>query len=149
MSKPLDPNLASILESIRATVGGEAPPPSARAAQRPARPAEAPAESMADDAAADVEMPSAGTVDADPQDEAPESLSSAQPLTPAAITEALLARVAHAEHAALPVPGMQRTVEEFLAEMIRPHVQAWLKAHLPEIVQKMAAEEIARLTGRN
>jgi Protein of unknown function (DUF2497) len=88
--KALDPGLASILESIRATVGGEAP----------AVPVEA------------VEVPAAA------------------PAPPAA-------------RRAPPPP--QRTVEEFLAELIRPQVDAWLAAHLPEIVQKLTAEEVARL----
>ena len=45
-------------------------------------------------------------------------------------------------------PAASRSVEDFLAELIRPQVEAWLSAHLPELVQKMAAEEIARLTGK-
>ncbi|MCS6986611.1 MAG: DUF2497 domain-containing protein [Sphingomonadaceae bacterium] len=45
------------------------------------------------------------------------------------------------------VPPGERTVEEFLADLIRPQVEAWLEAHLPEIVQRLAAEEIRRLTG--
>lgn len=45
-------------------------------------------------------------------------------------------------------PAEGRTVEQFLADLIRPQVAAWLDAHLPEIVQKLAAEEIRRLTGR-
>lgn len=42
----------------------------------------------------------------------------------------------------------QRTVEAFLADLIRPQVQAWLDANLPELVQKITAEEIARLIDR-
>jgi hypothetical protein len=104
-SKPLDPNLASILDSIRATVGGESPPPAG---------------------------PTPG-----PEPE------------PAGIEPAPApAAVAKAPRKAAPVPPPQQTVEAFLAELIRPQVDAWLKAHLPEIVQKMAAEEIARLTGK-
>ncbi len=94
--KALDPGLASILESIRATVGGEAP------ASPPAQP----------------EADSPASVAAPPPAAAP-------------------ARRAP--------PPPQRTVEEFLAELIRPQVDAWLAAHLPEIVQKLTAEEVARL----
>jgi len=89
---PLDPGLKSLLDSIRQTVGGDAPP---------AAPAEA---------------------DAGPASQPP------------------------APPRALP-PG-SRSVEEFLADLIRPQVAAWLDAHLPEIVQKLAAEEIRRLTGK-
>jgi hypothetical protein len=87
--KALDPALASILDSIRATVGGETPP------------------------------------------------------QPEAEPEADAAPAKPARKQAAPQP---RTVEEFLADLIRPQVDAWLKANLPEIVQKLAAEEISRLT---
>ncbi|WP_448586704.1 DUF2497 domain-containing protein [Thermaurantiacus sp.] len=92
MPKPkapaLDPELSSILASIRATVTGEPPP-----------------------------------------------------LEPA--TEAPPATVAPPS-----IPPASRTVEAFLADLIRPHVEAWLDRHLPEIVQKLAADEIRRLTGK-
>jgi hypothetical protein len=87
--KPLDPNLASILDSIRATVGGEAP-------------------------GGDEPLPDRGETPPAPVRRGP--------------------------------PPPQLTVEEFLAEMIRPQVKAWLDAHLPEIIQKLASEEIERLT---
>ncbi len=114
--KTLDPNLASILDSIRATVGGEPAPQPAAAQVEPER---------------------------DPVEEEPE---------PAA-KPSKAARKAASVPAAAPVVAAAalsggRTVEEFLAELIRPQVDAWLKANLPELIQKMAAEEIARLTGR-
>lgn len=100
--KTLDPNLASILDSIRATVGGDAP------------------------------LNPAPEADPDPEVEAkPARAARARPAPPPA-----------------PVPPPAKTVEEFLAELVRPQVDSWLKAHLPEIVQKMAAEEIRRLTGK-
>jgi cell pole-organizing protein PopZ len=94
--KALDPALASILDSIRATVGGETAP-----AAQP-------------------------ETDGEPE---------AQATTPA-------------KPARKGASASARTVEEFLADLIRPQVDSWLKANLPEIVQKLAAEEIARLTDR-
>lgn len=44
--------------------------------------------------------------------------------------------------------GSGQTVEAFFADLIRPQVEAWLEANLPEIVQKLAADEIARLIGQ-
>lgn len=115
--KALDPNLASILDSIRATVGAEVSTPSHEGADE------------AFDDATKVEP------QADALPEAPE--------------EGRPVKAAKAARKAGPVPqAAGRTVEEFLAELIRPQVEAWLNAHLPELVQKMAAEEIARLTGR-
>lgn len=101
--KTLDPNLASILDSIRATVGGDTP-------LNPA-------------------------LDPDPDPEA-------EP------RPARAGRAKASAQSAAAVPPASKTVEEFLADLIRPQVDEWLKAHLPEIVQKMAAEEIRRLTGR-
>ena len=111
--KTLDPNLASILDSIRATVGGE-PTRQPAAADEP-EPEEAAPEPVAKPAKA--------------------SRKAAAPATPAPAVPAS-------------VLSGGRTVEEFLAELIRPQVDAWLKANLPELIQKMAADEIARLTGR-
>lgn len=47
------------------------------------------------------------------------------------------------------VPPGDRSVEEFLADLIRPQVEAWLDQHLPEIVQRLAADEIRRMTGKS
>ena len=109
--KALDPNLASILDSIRATVGGETPP--------------------------------APAPEPDPE---PEEITE-EPTAPAAAAKPRSTRKAAAPAPAVPSSG-GKTVEEFLAELIRPQVDAWLKANLPELIQKMAADEIARLTGR-
>ena len=109
--KALDPNLASILDSIRATVGGETPP--------------------------------AVAPEPDPE---PEEITE-EPPAPAAPAKPRSTRKAAAPAATIPSSG-GKTVEEFLAELIRPQVDAWLKANLPELIQKMAADEIARLTGR-
>lgn len=88
--KPLDPALAAILDSIRATVGGEAAP-------------DLPAET-----------------DAAPPGDA------VAPAAPAAPS---------------------RSVEEFVADLLRPELKAWLDAHLPEMVQAAVDAEVRRLTG--
>ncbi|MFN7175291.1 MAG: DUF2497 domain-containing protein [Thermaurantiacus sp.] len=44
-----------------------------------------------------------------------------------------------------PSPAVQRTVEDVLAELAAPHVKSWVDANLPEIVQRMVAEEVERL----
>lgn len=120
--KALDPNLASILDSIRATVGGEPAPQPVAPAPEPvvAEPAEPAAEVAPKPAKAGRKVLAAG--------EAPAAGSGFAPAPPGS-------------------PGSQ-TIEAFLAELIRPQLDAWLKANLPELIQKMAADEIARLTGR-
>jgi len=118
MSKTLlDPNLASILDSIRATVGGETAPPTGRDLQ-------AMLDAEAEEPATAAMMPEAG------QHASARAIPAAKPA------------------ARKSIPPATRTVEDFLAELIRPQVEAWLAAHLPEIIQKQAAEEIARLTGK-
>lgn len=116
--KALDPNLASILDSIRATVGADTPPPA-----REAGPEESHADFVESEAA---EAPVADT----PEEARPGRTSKG------------------ARKATAPPPAAARTVEDFLADLVRPQVEAWLNAHLPELVQKMAADEIARLTGK-
>jgi hypothetical protein len=44
-----------------------------------------------------------------------------------------------------PSPAVQRTVEDVLSELAAPHVKSWVEANLPEIVQRMVAEEVERL----
>jgi cell pole-organizing protein PopZ len=117
--KTLDPNLASILDSIRATVGGDAP-----------------VQAAATSGAASDEQ-------AEPEEASPEQ----PPAQKGGRAKKSAAVPATAPSQPLSAAG-SRTVEEFLAELIRPQVDAWLKANLPELIQKMAAEEIARLTGR-
>src|SRR3546814_2298658 len=38
------------------------------------------------------------------------------------------------------------TLEGLIRDMLRPMLREWLDANLPELVQKMVAQEIARLT---
>ncbi|QMW23661.1 DUF2497 domain-containing protein [Sandaracinobacteroides saxicola] len=92
--KALDPKLAEILASIRATVGGEAPP----------------------------------TVTA----EAPEVEVAAAPM------------VAPARPA-----GDGQTLEAFMAALAGPKIQAWLDAHLPEMVQAAVDAEVRKLMGKS
>lgn len=118
--KALDPNLASILDSIRATVGADTPVP-AREVE-----VEACYDETGEDEVVEAPVPDA------PGDVRPAKAAKGPRKAAAAAVQ--------------PVPG--RTVEDFLADLIRPQVEAWLNAHLPELVQKMAADEIARLTGK-
>lgn len=44
--------------------------------------------------------------------------------------------------------GDGRTVEQVAEDLMRPMLKAWLDAHLPAIVERAVAEELARITGR-
>lgn len=121
--KTLDPNLASILDSIRATVGGE---PAPQPATEPSEP----------------------EPDVEELEPAPEPAAKPAKASRKAAAAAVAAPAPAVSSASVGSMSGGRTVEEFLAELIRPQVDAWLKANLPELIQKMAADEIARLTGR-
>jgi hypothetical protein len=56
-------------------------------------------------------------------------------------------RPAGIEPAAPGPSGAGPTLEQFVADLVRPQIEAWLNHNLPEIVQRLAAEEIRRLTG--
>ena len=40
------------------------------------------------------------------------------------------------------------TLDELIRSLLAPQIKAWLDAHMPEIVEKLAREEIKRLTGK-
>ena len=58
---------------------------------------------------------------------------------------------APASVAAEPVLGRDIGLEALVRSLLAPHLKAWLDAHLPDIVEKMVAAEIARIrqTGSN
>lgn len=43
--------------------------------------------------------------------------------------------------------GEGKSMEAFVAELLRPLLREWLDANLPELVEAMVAKEIARITG--
>ncbi|WP_310498272.1 DUF2497 domain-containing protein [Sandarakinorhabdus sp.] len=40
------------------------------------------------------------------------------------------------------------TLDTLMRQMMTPMLKAWLDAHMPEIVERLAREEIRRLTGK-
>jgi uncharacterized protein len=49
----------------------------------------------------------------------------------------------------LPLGGAERTLEEIVRGMLRPMLQSWLDEHLPDIVERLVREEIARVVGES
>jgi len=47
----------------------------------------------------------------------------------------------------LTVGAADRTLEEVVRDTLRPLLQAWLDDHLPELVERLVREEIARVVG--
>jgi hypothetical protein len=62
---------------------------------------------------------------------------------------ASLTRAATLSHAArqpeLPLGAAGRTLEDMVRELMRPHLQEWLDAHLPRLVERVVRDEIGRL----
>ena len=46
-------------------------------------------------------------------------------------------------------PARGASVEDLATELLRPMLKDWLDAHLPEIVERLVAKEVARITGRD
>ena len=46
-----------------------------------------------------------------------------------------------------PLRGVEPTLEGIVREMLRPLLQTWLDGHLPDIVERLVREEIARVAG--
>lgn len=40
------------------------------------------------------------------------------------------------------------TLDQLIRSLLATHIQGWLDTHMPEIVEKLAREEIRRLTGK-
>lgn len=49
---------------------------------------------------------------------------------------------------ALPPIATGVTVEQLASDLLRPMLKTWLDAHLPEIVERVVAKEVARITKR-
>lgn len=58
---------------------------------------------------------------------------------------ALTRMIGNSEPEATPA-GDGKSVEAFVAELLRPMLREWLDAKLPELVEAMVAKEIARIT---
>lgn len=50
-----------------------------------------------------------------------------------------------ARPAELPLGDVGRTLEDMVRELLRPHMKDWLDAHLPQLVERLVRDEIARL----
>ncbi len=46
-------------------------------------------------------------------------------------------------------PGSERTLDGLVREMLKPMLQQWLDAHLPELVERLVSREVRRITGRS
>ncbi|MBV7257202.1 DUF2497 domain-containing protein [Pacificimonas sp. WHA3] len=69
---------------------------------------------------------------------ASDSAASAAPVTAATLETTLMRGYA----------GSDNTLEGVVRDMLRPMLQEWLDAHLPDLVERMVAEQIHHITKR-
>lgn len=50
---------------------------------------------------------------------------------------------------AVVIPDGAQTIDSLMRSMLAPMLKAWLDTNMPEIVERMAQDEIKRLTGRD
>ena len=170
MQQPGEPSVEDILESIKLVIArdnraaGSAGPRVTRPAsvahdpakfdpRMPAPAAPAPAEDVLDldDAARYVDPVSARGADGeDDEDGAYDTSGLVTPQARAAMRESLAALSLMAEPGARPriVRSGETSLDDMARELLRPALAAWLDAHLPAMVEKMVAAEIARIVGK-
>jgi len=80
----------------------------------------------------------------------PKDAADTEPRTPGlAASVAALTRIASTGQAGrspeLPLGDVGRTLEDMVRELLRPQLKEWLDAHLPQLVERLVRDEIARL----
>lgn len=155
MRQPGEPAVEDILESIKKVIARDSREAAVegRRQRAPAtRTATPPAEDVLDlavsarflddeDEAADAE-PTIGAADGEEPLVTPESRS--------AMRESLAALAMMAQPRVQPqlVRSGETSVEDLLRELLRPALAEWLDQHLPDLVERLVAAEIARIVGK-
>ena len=156
-----EPSMEDILSSIRRVIARDETP----GAVREARPAAADdvldlhhedvkdgAEPMETEPAAILEPETVPAVEseADTAEQDEELLSPASADAARQSLDALSAALAPPPAPAAPAatPASGRTLEDVVADTLRPMLKEWLDANLPPLVEAMVAKEISRIAGR-
>lgn len=157
-----EPSMEEILSSIKRIIaeeGDAAPGPRARRAARPA--ASAPADpipggdevlELSDPVIEPAKPLPIGAPDV-PHDPRGAAEPPVEPMLSDRVAEATRGRLeALTKVVTRPEPPAAsggQTIEGMVQEMLKPMLSAWLDAHLPQIVERLVAREIERITGRN
>ncbi|MEI6485465.1 MAG: DUF2497 domain-containing protein [Sphingomonadales bacterium] len=72
-----------------------------------------------------------------PPPAAPAAAAAAAPAAPVPLADVMMTGA-----------GGGMTLDDLMRSMLAPQIQAWLDANMPEIVERLAREEIRRLTAR-
>ncbi len=131
----------------------EAAPETPAPAPEPEPATEAEAAPAPEAAAPRAEVASEANAEGEPAAAAASDLTAEDLLSPAAAAAAAGAFARLTRQVAKPepepaLPGGERTVEAFLAELLRPMLKAWLDEHLPAIVERVVEREVQKLARR-
>jgi cell pole-organizing protein PopZ len=163
-----EPSMEDILSSIKKIIAEDSAKPQGFARSR-ARAVEEPAE--IEDAVTDSYASEPELVDSDddileltqsapadmPAFEQPAPVAEAAPATPAEASILSTVAVEASRHALASLSKMvvkpdvagSDTLEGMVRDMLKPMLKDWLDANLPEIVERMVAQEVARISGRS
>lgn len=75
-------------------------------------------------------------------------LTNPEPETPAPIAAAPEPAVVPLAAVTIPSETATMTLDTLIRQLLEPQLKAWLDANMPEIVERLAREEIRRLTGK-
>ncbi len=137
-----EPSVEEILDSIKKVISRDI-----RSGEGPAYPEDSTLEAHDVDDEDVLDLGTAGEV-------VDETLAKDSPLLPnetvSSINESLAALAVMAEPRATPqiVRAGETSLEELTRELLRPALAEWLDRHLPALVEKMVAAEIARIVGK-
>ncbi len=155
-----EPSMEEILASIRRIISEDGEVPSAAAPQPAPHAAYAPEPNPADDFAElivdelDELAPEGEPYTASPSDILELARQQEKTASAASIISADTAAVATQQLSQLSqmlvrgYEGAENTLEGLVREMLKPMLKEWLDASLPDIVEKMVAREISRITGK-
>lgn len=141
-----EPSVEEILESIKKVIARDNHTATRSSVAQPRRETPAPAPTVPHDDVLDLAA-SARFLDSD-EDEADDTL-----VTEGArhsMRESLAALAMMAQPAAQPqiVRSGETSLEALTRDLLRPALAQWLDDHLPAMVERMVAEEIARIVGK-
>ena len=137
-----EPSVEEILDSIKKVISRDI-----RSGEGPAYPEDSTLEAHDVDDEDVLDLGTAGEV-------VDETLAKDSPLLPnetvSSSNESLAALAVMAEPRATPqiVRAGETSLEELTRELLRPALAEWLDRHLPALVEKMVAAEIARIVGK-
>lgn len=143
-----EPSMEDILSSIKRIIAEDGESPAGRLRRTGRAASAAPVFPPADDPEDRSEVLELNDLapEAEPAAPAAEPIVSVDALTASrGSLDALTRMIARPE----PEPAGEggKSMDAFVADLLRPLLREWLDAHLPELVEGMVAKEIARITG--